>query len=54
MLFQTFLELKQAIHHLHLTVVNSRATATDDYCSLTPEELQKHRNKVERLLEQFD
>jgi hypothetical protein len=39
---------------LHLTVVNARATATDEYCTLTAEDLQKHRNRVERLLEQFD
>lgn len=54
MLFGTFLELKHAIQLLHLTVVTSRATATDDFCSITVEDLQKMRGKVERLLEQFD
>jgi hypothetical protein len=54
MLFQTFTELKQSIYHLHLSVVTARATSTDDYCSLTTDDLQKLRSKVERLLEQFD
>ena len=27
---------------------------SDDFCSLTPDELLKHRTRVERLLEQFD
>jgi hypothetical protein len=54
MLFGTFLELKHAIQLLHLTVVTSRATATDDLCSITVEDLQKMRGKVERRLEQFD
>lgn len=54
MLFQTFSELKQSIHHLYLTVINARATATDEFCLMSPSELMKLRNKVERLLEQFD
>lgn len=54
MLFQTFSELKTAIHNLHLTVINARVMATDDFCSLSFDDLQKLRNKVERLLEQFD
>ena len=54
MLFQTFSELKTAIHNLHLTVINAKVITTDDYCSLSFDDLQKLRNKVERLLEQFD
>ena len=54
MLFQTFSELKTAIHNLHLTVINARVISTDDFCSLSFDDLQKLRNKVERLLEQFD
>jgi hypothetical protein len=54
MLYDTFINLKEVISAFHLAVVSARATMTEDFCSLSVEELQRLRVKVERLLEQFD
>lgn len=54
MLYDTFINLKEVISAFHLAVVSARATMTEEFCSLSVEELQKMRLKVERLLEQFD
>ena len=54
MMYLTFSELKDAISQLHLSVVTAKATMSQDFCQLTPEDLLRHRTKVERLLEQFD
>jgi hypothetical protein len=37
-----------------LSVVTARATKTEEFCSLSIDDLQKLRSKVEQLLEQFD
>jgi hypothetical protein len=39
---------------LYVAVITARATASEEFCSLGIEELQRTRSKVERLLEQFD
>ena len=35
-------------------MVTAKATMSPEFCHLSPEELLRHRTKVERLLEQFD
>jgi hypothetical protein len=44
-------KLKDQITSFHLLVVTSRAVMTSDFCPLSVEDLQKHRFKVERMLE---
>jgi hypothetical protein len=39
MLYDTFTNLKEVISAFHLAVVSARATMTEDFCSLTVEEL---------------
>ena len=53
-MYLTFSELKDAISQLHLSVETAKATMSEAFCQLGPEELLRHRTKVERLLEQFD
>lgn len=53
-LYETFVKLKDAIVSFHLLVVSSRAIMSEEYCPLSVDDLQKHRFKVERMLEQFD
>lgn len=53
-MYQTFSELKDAISQLHVSVIMAKATMTPEYCHISPEELHRHRTKVERHLEQFD
>ena len=50
-MYQTFQDLKEEISQLHLSVVTAKATMSQDFCSLSPEELLRARTKVERLLE---
>lgn len=54
MMYGTFSDLKEAISQLHLCVVTAKATMSSEFCQLPPEELLRHRTRVERLLEQFD
>lgn len=54
MLYDTFLALKQEIKTFHLTIVNARATMTEDSCKVSAEDLKRMRLKLERKLEQFD
>ena len=54
MLYDTFTQLKLEINQFHHWVVTCRANMTDDYCSISPDDLQKGRARLEQKLEQFD
>ena len=54
MLYETFGSLKSEIAGFHHWIVAARATMSDDFCSIQPEELHKARCRLESKLENFD
>ena len=51
MLFETFGQLNKEIQNFHLSIITARTVMSDEYCSISKEDLLKMRNRLERKLE---
>jgi hypothetical protein len=54
MLYETFGSLKNEISSFHHWIIAAKANMTDEFCSISQEELHKARCRLENKLENFD